>query len=172
MTVGCAIWLLTIGIVACQAPPAAQPQAASPSASPNALASPAVPASSPDDGLPAEIRAYTNWLKLNPAPLPPRAGAPHGSGVKNVHVSVAPDASGQYADGALVVKEGLTASGDFVELVAVMHKRKGADPEHGDWIYDEYIRSRADEPFRLAFKGAVCWGCHAQAKATDWVFTR
>lgn len=128
-------------------------------------------------GLPQNVAGYTGWLKLNPEPLPPRADAPHGSGVKNVFVNQPRSAllsNNQprypYPEGTLIVKEGLHSQG-HLELIAVMRKLSGSDPAHGDWVFEEYIRSGPDGPFRLAFQGSVCWSCHARAQGTDWSFT-
>jgi hypothetical protein len=53
----------------------------------------------------------------------------------------------------------------------VMRKRKGADPEHNDWVIVEYTREAAGARFSEIASGAVCWSCHVGAEDTDYVFT-
>jgi hypothetical protein len=52
-----------------------------------------------------------------------------------------------------------------------MQKVKGANPEHNDWIFDEYTRNSADAEFSKIAQGAVCWNCHIDVADTDYVFT-
>lgn len=128
-------------------------------------------------GLPGIVDGYRGWFRLNAEPLPPRADAPHGSGIKHVYVNQALSdlqLNGQprypYPTGTVIVKEGLHSQG-HLELIAVMQKIAGADPEHGDWVFEEYTRSATDVPFRRAFSGSICWDCHNRARDTDWAFT-
>ncbi|HEY9843226.1 MAG TPA: hypothetical protein V6D23_22340, partial [Candidatus Obscuribacterales bacterium] len=117
------------------------PSSPMPSAAVSSAPSPAV--ASPTHtlaGLPAEVGDYVRWLKLNPQPLPPRADAPHGSGVKNVFVNRSREQlqSFPYPDGTWIVKEAWTAKQDYIEVIALMRKQHGSDPAHGDWIFEEY----------------------------------
>jgi hypothetical protein len=128
-------------------------------------------------GLPAFLAGYDRWTRLNRDPIPPRAGDPH-NGFKDVYVNrtvpeLAPQGRQQfpYPDGAVVVKQAIRAGEDFVWLVAVMVKIRGGDPAHGDWKFVEYTRRGRDHAFDAAARDAVCWGCHAGALATDYVFT-
>ncbi len=145
----------------------AAPATTSPPPEPDRVAEP---------GLPAFTAGYQAGLKLNEEPIPPAADAPHGE-FKNVYVdqtraTLAPDGTQvfPYPDGAVVVKDG-SRDGDAAAVVAVMRKMAGADPEHGDWIYEEFSRTSADADYTLLAEGAVCWGCHVGATETDWVFT-
>jgi hypothetical protein len=61
---------------------------------------------------------------------------------------------------------------DFIGLIAMMRKEKGAQPDHNDWIWVEYTRSGPDEDFRELASGSVCYSCHVQARDADYVFTR
>jgi len=129
-------------------------------------------------GLPNDIRGYEKWLKLNAKPIPPRSSDPH-NGTKNVYVNQARGAialDGEqifpYPDGSIVVKEALRPGRDFIGLIAIIRKSKGSDPEHSDWTFIEYVRSGKDEAFREIASGAICWGCHQDAIATDYVFTK
>jgi hypothetical protein len=128
-------------------------------------------------GLPPYVAGYERWLRLNATPIPPRPSDPH-DGTKDVFVNQTRDAiapAGRqvfpYPDGAVVVKAAVRPGADFVGLVAVMRKRAGSDPAHGDWTFVEYARGSAAEPFRELARDGACWGCHATARATDWAFT-
>lgn len=128
-------------------------------------------------GLPNDIAGYEKWLKLNAKPIPPRAGDPH-NGNKNVYVNqlrqtIAPNNQQKfpYPVGSIVVKEAIRPGQDFLWLVSIMRKAKGNDPAHNDWTFIEYTRNGKDEAFKEIAKDAICWGCHAGAKDTDYVFT-
>jgi hypothetical protein len=136
------------------------------------------PAPPPLPGLPAETAGFMRWERLNRAPIPPdsaqarRVGVDAHRGAKNVYVRVPRGgrAGAPFPDGTVVVK----AAGEDPRrptLVAVMRKVAGADPEHGDWRFAEYTRAAPGERFGDPLTGAVCWGCHAIAADTDWVFT-
>jgi len=122
-------------------------------------------------GIPKQFQPYRSWQRLNAKPIKPTAATAH-PGLKNVYASRRA-AGGRYAYGTLIVKEGLATAGGrrFVGLIATMRKSRGADPKHGDWVFVEWTRSSPRERFREVARGAVCFGCHVQAKATDWVFT-
>ena len=129
-------------------------------------------------GLPGLVAEYPGWLRLNRQPIGPRPGGDAHSGTKNVFVNqartaLAPDGTPRfpYPDGTIVVKESTRPGTDFVWLVAVMRKRAGSDPRHGDWTFTEYTRDGASERFALSARDGVCFGCHAVAIATDWVYT-
>ena len=129
-------------------------------------------------GLPNDVAGYTQWLKLNAEPIPPAPdGDPH-NGTKNVHVNqtrdtIAPNGTQQfpYPDGSIVVKEATRPGKDYIGLIAIMRKKAGADPDHNDWQFIEYVRNAPDAEFRVIAEGRSCWGCHAQAKDIDYVFT-
>jgi hypothetical protein len=69
------------------------------------------------------------------------------------------------------VKAALSPGRDWIALVAVMRKRAGSDPAHGDWTFVEFTRDSPAGRFRVIARDGVCWSCHAQARASDWVFT-
>jgi hypothetical protein len=121
-------------------------------------------------GLPVELAGYETWTKLNARPIPPRDADPH-SGTKNVYASERA-VGGTYPDGAIVVKEAIRPGKDFVGLVAMMRKERGAQPDHNDWVWIEWVRDGPSESFRVQARDAVCYGCHVGARATDYVFTR
>ena len=162
---------------AATAPPATAP--------PAATERPPAPAARPLPGLPGYAAGFEDWDRLNRAPIPDnspaaqRVGFDAHGGVKNVYVNRAPArlrGSGgaqrfPYPDGTILVKA--ASSGDFIDLVAVMRKTQGVDPEHGDWEFIEWKRSSAGGRFETSpsLTGATCWGCHASAVDTDWVFT-
>ena len=44
---------------------------------------------------------------------------------------------------------------------------------NGGWRWEEFTRSSSTARFRkVAFPESSCAACHAQAKATDYVFTK
>jgi hypothetical protein len=138
----------------------------------------------PPPGLPGDVAGYETWLRLNTEPIPVRPGGDPHFGVKNVFVNrsrdeIAPGGVERYPfpEGSIVVKAS-TAPGDgFVGLFAIMWKKAGSDPAHGDWTFVEYERSSARASFRAVARDGVCWSCHGQpapegALETDYVFTR
>ncbi|MDE0327286.1 MAG: cytochrome P460 family protein [Candidatus Poribacteria bacterium] len=129
-------------------------------------------------GLPADVAGYTQWLKLNAAPIPPVPGGDPHNGTKNVYVNqtrdtIAPNGTQQfpYPDGSIVVKDATRPGKDYIGLIAIMRKKDGVDPDHNDWEFIEYVRNAADDEFRVIAKDGVCWGCHARVKDIDYVFT-
>ncbi|WP_456447907.1 cytochrome P460 family protein [Deinococcota bacterium DY0809b] len=70
-------------------------------------------------------------------------------------------------EGAVIVKENYDAEGRLYNL-AVMRKVKGYNPEGGDWFWGYFTPEGG-----VLFEGkpALCVGCHAQKKASDWVFS-
>lgn len=132
----------------------------------------------PLPGLPEDVAGYTQWLKLNAEPIPPVPGGDPHNGTKNVYVNktreiIAPDGEQQfpYPDGSIVVKEAYRPDKDYVGLIAIMRKKIGVDPDHNDWEFIEYTRNAPDADFSVIAKDGVCWGCHAQVKDIDYVFT-
>ena len=130
-------------------------------------------------GLPQDVAGYTQWLKLNAAPIPPAPGGDPHNGTKNVYVNqtrdtIAPNGTQQfpYPDGSIVVKDATRPGKDYIGLIAIMRKKAGVDPEHNDWEFIEYVRNAADAEFRVIAKDGVCWGCHARVKDIDYVFTK
>lgn len=96
----------------------------------------------------------------------PIDGRTHGRA--NIYVNqerseIAPDGELNYPfpDGTVIVKEVLD-----IDLIAIMRKVNGVDPDHGDWQWIEYGAGGS-----VAGKDAACWGCHGDAKSTDYVFT-
>ena len=129
-------------------------------------------------GLPDDVAGYTQWLKLNAAPIPPVPGGDPHNGTKNVYVNktrenIAPNGEQQfpYPDGSIVVKEANRPGKDYVGLIAIMRKKAGVDPDHNDWEFIEYVRNAPDAEFSVIAKDGVCWGCHARVEDIDYVFT-
>jgi hypothetical protein len=121
-------------------------------------------------GVPGFVAGYRGWVKLNDRPLPLRDSDPH-AGTKNVFASRRPGRRGLFPHGAIVVKEAVRPGADFIGLIAIMRKQKGADPEHNDWVFVEYTRDAPGARFGFQAEGAVCYSCHVGAEATDYVFT-
>jgi Cytochrome P460 len=120
-------------------------------------------------GLPKRIAGYEAWTKLNDAPLPPRDSDPH-LGTKNVYASREMHANGRFPNETIIVKEGIRPGKDFIGLIAIMRKERGADPAHNDWLFVEYTRGKKNAPFTELASGAVCYGCHVGAESTDYVW--
>jgi hypothetical protein len=121
-------------------------------------------------GVPGFVAGYRGWVKLNDAPIPPRPSDPH-NGTKNVYASKERRSSGRFPAGTIVVKDASRPGADFIGLIAIMRKERGADPAHGDWVFVEYTRDARTERFREQASGAVCWSCHMGALDSDYVFT-
>ena len=121
-------------------------------------------------GIPAYVARYRDWVKLNDAPIPPRAADPH-NGTKNVYASQERRANGRFPYGTIVVKDANRPGTDFIGLIAIMRKKRGADPAHNDWVFVEYTRDARDERFGKIAGGSVCWSCHMGALDSDYVFT-
>ena len=121
-------------------------------------------------GVPGFVAGYRDWGKLNDAPIPPRDSDPH-NGTKDVFASRERLANGRFPVGTIVVKEAARPGADFIGLIAIMRKQRGADPEHNDWVFVEYTREVANAAFREQAAGAVCWSCHIGARDLDYVFT-
>lgn len=122
-------------------------------------------------GAPRFVAGYRGWVKLNDAPISPRASDPH-DGTKNVYASKRRRADARFPAGTIVVKEATRPGADFIGLIAVMRKQRGADPAHNDWVFVEYTREAANARFQEIARGSVCWSCHVGAVDLDYVFTR
>jgi hypothetical protein len=124
----------------------------------------------PLPGLPKNIAGYREWIKLNKASIAPRDSDPH-LGTKEVYASKEVRSNGLFPNGTIVVKEAIRPGKDFIGLIAIMRKERGADPAHNDWLFVEYTREQESQPFSELASGAVCYGCHVGAEETDYVFT-
>lgn len=122
--------------------------------------------------LPGDLSGYERWKVLRRGDLPTEGVHP---GNKTVYVNPvgATAKLPPFPPGTVIVKSGVKDG--FVHLVAVMRKVAGKYPEANGWYFEEYLRDRPAEPFRLAFGGPVgqglCVGCHLQAKDTGFVFS-
>jgi len=183
MTKTLSLLVLAVGLAACgggeDAPPAAQVSDASPStpAAPSTatetitdVESETRAAPAPEPGLPAWTAGYADWTRLNAEPIPPRDADPHLS-TKNVYASMEA-VGGVYPPGTIVVKEGVRPGTSYVGLIAAMRKVAGANPEHRDWVFVEWSRDAAGDPFSKLAEGAVCEACHSGVADQDYVFTK
>jgi hypothetical protein len=150
------------------APPVTSTQAASPP--PETARTDTVPAASPLPGLPDWTAGYDSWIRLNGEPLPPRENDPH-NGTKNVYSDQHMTDELLFPVGTRVIKEGIRPGADFVGLIATMRKLQGRNPEFNDWVFVEYTRESAEEPFTELARGNVCESCHMQVAQLDYVFT-
>jgi hypothetical protein len=120
------------------------------------------------DGLPAYVTGYTAWQKLNAKPI--RGGSAAHEGVKNVYASKR-KVGRRYPVGTIVVKTATPAGKRWIALVATMRRVSGT--ANGGWRWEEFTRTSPSARFtRVSFPQSGCAACHAQAKATDYVFTR
>ncbi len=159
-------------------PPATQPPetespTAPPAPEPAQEGQPEKPTATPLPGLPRFTAGYEDWLKLNEDPIPPREGGDPHSSTKNVYASqqaIRTGGSLEYPVGTVIVKEGVRPDTDFIGLIATMRKARGADPDHNNWIFVEWVRSSPDAPFEEIGRDATCWVCHSDAADTDYVW--
>jgi hypothetical protein len=133
-------------------------------------AAPPPPKPKAPPGVPGFVAGYRTWVKLNDAPIPPRDSDPH-NGTKDVFASRERLANGRFPVGTIIVKEAVRPGADFIGLIAIMRKQRGADPEHNDWVFVEYTREAANAAFGELAAGAVCSSCHVGARELDYVFT-
>jgi hypothetical protein len=131
---------------------------------------PAAKKTAPLPGLPRWTAGYDSWRKLNRKPIPPRESDAHLS-TKEVYASRSA-AGGTFPSGTVIVKEGVRPDTDFIGLIAAMRKIEGANPDHNDWVFVEWVRDSPDAPFRKLAEGAVCEACHSGVAENDYVFTR
>jgi hypothetical protein len=118
------------------------------------------------DGLPAYVSGWQSWPTINRKPFTstgPLSSA--HAGVKNVYTSK-PKKGKAYPNGTVIVKTIVKPRTKFVGQFAVMRKVKGR------WQYVEWERSSASARYSLLAQGSGCQGCHMQARANDYVFTK
>jgi hypothetical protein len=118
------------------------------------------------NGLPSYANGYVKWQKVNRKPFTstgPRSSAHQG--VKNVYASKRKSGA-RYPNGTVIVKT-IQPSGrtGTPYQVAVMRKTNGR------WRYDEYQLSGSSYR-NLGYSQQLCQGCHAAARANDYVFTK
>jgi Cytochrome P460 len=99
-----------------------------------------------------------------------RAG-PHSNAFVNLYVNeIAKQAIaervGLFPAGAVIVKEKLERDVSAAAVGGMVKRSAGFDPDHGDWEYFYATKSGGFASGRLS----TCVGCHAQAKARDYVF--
>ncbi|MBI4608218.1 MAG: cytochrome P460 family protein [Candidatus Rokubacteria bacterium] len=121
--------------------------------------------------LPDDLAGYERWKVLRAGGLPTEGPHP---GTKTVYVNpVGATAKPPFPAGTVIVKSGVKDG--FVHLVALMRKLKGQYREADGWYFEEYLRARPTEPFRLAFGGpsgqALCVACHLGPRDADFVYS-
>lgn len=122
-------------------------------------------ASGSANGLPSYTNGYAKWPRINKKPFTstgPLSSAHRG--VKNVYASKK-KVGKRYPNGTVIVKT-IQPSGrkGLPYQVAVMRKVGGS------WRYIEYQLS--GPRYGVLAQGALCQACHAQASASDYVFTK
>ncbi len=128
----------------------------------------AAPARETVRGLPAYVDGYAKWPKLNRVPI--RGGSSAHQGTKNVYASKRRRGA-RFPVGTIVVKTATPPGKNWLSLVATMRRIKATS--NGGWRWEEFTRSSSTARFtKIAFPESSCAACHAQAKATDYVFTR
>jgi hypothetical protein len=114
------------------------------------------------NGLPAYTDGYAKWTRLNAKPIT-TPGAHNG--VKNVYASRPRASNRKFPNGTVIVKSIKQPGAKGLPFqVAVMRKAAGR------WQWVEYQLTGAR--YSVLAKGQLCSGCHMQAKANDWVFTK
>jgi hypothetical protein len=156
-----------------EGPASTQPVTEPAPTTPPPTAPPPAPKPKPLPGLPGDTAGYHAWTKLNRKPIPPRESGDAHLGTKNVFASRDRRANGRFPNGTIIVKEASRPGKDFLGLIAIMRKERGADPAHNDWTFVEYTRGGANERFGELASGSVCWSCHVGADKTDyvWIYT-
>ena len=120
------------------------------------------------DGLPRYVDGYAEWPKLNRKAIV--GGSAAHAGVKQVYASKRRRGA-RFPVGAIVVKTATPRGARWLSLVATMRRVRGT--RNGGWRWEEFTRTSRTQRFtRVAFPESGCAACHAQAKATDYVFTR
>ncbi|MCP9485714.1 MAG: cytochrome P460 family protein [Gaiellaceae bacterium MAG52_C11] len=120
------------------------------------------------NGIPAYVDGYAKWPKLNAKPI--RGGSPAHQGTKQVYASKRKTGA-KYPIGAIVVKTATPPGQQWLSLVATMRKIRGS--ANGGWRWEEFTRTSRTARFtKVPFPESGCAGCHMQAKANDYVFTR
>ena len=134
---------------------------------------PAEPEVKPLLGLPGYTAGYDGWTRLTRKPIPPRESGDAHLGTKQIFASRPRGPNGLFPNGTIIVKEAQRPGTDFIGLIAVMRKERGADPAHNDWKFLEWTRDGAKARFTLTARDSVCWSCHAGAEETDyvWIYT-
>jgi hypothetical protein len=160
--------------------PTTATEVASTSTQPPVETTPAEPPPTPTPSLPglpsvdrAAVEGYLDWSELSTPPAPALAAQASGAhqGTKRVFLGRAADTdTAPFPPGAVVVKEGRTD--DDITLIAIMEKIGEVDDATGGWRYVEYTRASSASRFeKVSFPETGCAACHAQAKATDFIFT-
>ncbi len=112
---------------------------------------------------------YSKW-DLMPGTKKMRQGKePHGA-MQNVYVNklalkAINDKTGTMPDGAIIVKENYMAD-HKLGAVTVMYKKKGYNPDAGDWMWLKY---GPDMKIQVQGKAEPCIKCHTAAKDNDYV---
>ena len=120
------------------------------------------------DGLPRYVDGYAQWPKLNRRAIV--GGSAAHVGVKQVYASKRRRGA-RFPLGTIIVKTATPRGKRWLSLVATMRRVRGT--RYGGWRWEEFTRTSPQQRFtRVAFPESGCAACHAQAKATDHVFTR
>lgn len=112
---------------------------------------------------------YGKW-DLMPGTTKMRQGKePHGA-LQNVYVNklalkAINEKAGAMPDGAIIVKENYTPDKKLA-AVTVMMKKKGYNPEAGDYMWLKY---GPDLKIMVQGKADPCIQCHSQVKGNDYV---
>ncbi len=75
--------------------------------------------------------------------------------------------AGSMPNGAIIIKENYTADAVF-DLVTVMYKVEGFDPENNDWFW---AKIGAGGDVQAAGRVMGCQACHGASRANDFVLT-
>ncbi len=100
------------------------------------------------------------------------ATGPHGEALVHFYANtegaaLRAKATDPFPVGAVIVKEKLDTDGRAHAIGGMRKRPAGFDPANGDW---EYFYATRSGSFTLG-KLANCAACHAQTKATDYVYS-
>ena len=113
---------------------------------------------------------YTRWRMWPGKSAFYEGSRPHGAllttYVNDVAFAAVENDTGSLPDGAIVVKENYSPQRELISVTAMI-KRKGFDPNHGDYYW---IAFSPDGEKLESGRINSCIRCHAQAKDHDWIF--
>lgn len=118
------------------------------------------------------------WYKKSDALLPKSSGSGHTAPLMrtrfNTIASAKLDATGKvqasanFPDGSVIVKELITSSGDL-SLYAILYKKTGhQDADAKGWVWG-YINPDGSTRISASQKGNACISCHSQNGNIDYV---
>jgi len=127
----------------------------------------------------SDLADYRNWS--SPAGLDgwQKGNSPHGKALKYYINDIMSKASRDAGHGAIIVKENYARKKGKLVAVTIMEKRRGYDPDNGDWFWVKYGPDGKvlKNPKGMKLAGRVakgmnkgCIACHRNARGNDFIF--